>query len=472
MRNFAGKVSIAIFIAFGASGQALADITWSGNTGNWSDSSQWVGGVIPGATDHAVINAGFVTILSNTVVDSLTLNNGQINGYGNITTNTFSWTQGNINIYDPESRTNGVLTVNGNATIGLNGSEISLAGNWNPSPYSCNDCPMSTLVLNGNTTLQGKLTAGIGGIINNGTLTLKEGSNTFIDYWNRWWSPLINNGTLDGNAGEGKTANIFNLFGNDGKVIVSSGTLVISNYYGSVVNKSGSLFQVKSGASVAIGGDGENGLINNGGEVVIENGATITASGLSQTSGTTIIRNANAYLGDAFSGIRIEGGELIAQGSLNAGVEIHDGARLSFGEHPAALNILGNLWLQKDSEVTFNISGLQRGIDYDALDASGFIFVSGILNVNFDNFEPVLGSKYLLFSGYILSNEYAEFVDGYVFSHVNVSGLDLNKYSYRLDYTDSGITFNVLAVPEPSAYAMLGLGLGLIGFAARRRKIN
>ena len=32
------------------------------------------------------------------------------------------------------------------------------------------------------------------------------------------------------------------------------------------------------------------------------------------------------------------------------------------------------------------------------------------------------------------------------------------------------IEFNVVAVPEPSAYAMLGLGLGLVGLAASRRR--
>ena len=37
---------------------------------------------------------------------------------------------------------------------------------------------------------------------------------------------------------------------------------------------------------------------------------------------------------------------------------------------------------------------------------------------------------------------------------------------------DWGVVDNVTAVPEPETYAMLIAGLGLLGFAARRRQQN
>jgi hypothetical protein len=50
---------------------------------------------------------------------------------------------------------------------------------------------------------------------------------------------------------------------------------------------------------------------------------------------------------------------------------------------------------------------------------------------------------------------------GVVFSNGNIGDRGTNAFSYE---------FTVTAVPEPEIYAMMGVGLGLMGWAARRRK--
>jgi hypothetical protein len=53
---------------------------------------------------------------------------------------------------------------------------------------------------------------------------------------------------------------------------------------------------------------------------------------------------------------------------------------------------------------------------------------------------------------------------------VPTSGRDIGFYSRESAFAPT-LSFNVDAVPEPETYAMMLLGLGLIGFKARRKKV-
>ncbi|MFL9610187.1 PEP-CTERM sorting domain-containing protein [Methylobacillus sp. Pita2] len=466
--NKSVRIIVAITALFSLSHPVFADVTWNGSTGDWIDSSKWSGATVPGSTDNAIINSGEIYLSGDVHIDTLTLNNGLIRGSGSMTTNNLYWNTGSIN-FSPSSSSSdnwmGVLTVNGNAVLGSNGSSMSLEGGT--SPHWCDDCGSTKLILNGNTTLEGALTAATGAIVNNGTMTLKEGSNTYTSYWNRWWSPLVNNGTIDANPGAAKVARLFNLFDNDGVIEVSSGTLLVDNYYGAVNNKVDSSFRVKSGASFVLGNESEGQRFsNNGGEVIIEAGASYIGAAYTQNSGTTKITDASFVLTDV-DGFQIYGGDFVANGNLKGIVNIFAG-NVSLGETPNQLNIDGDLYLRSDSNFTINIAGLQQGISYDSVNFTGYMIANGALNINFDSFIPTIGSTFNIFNGSVFSDELGEYGLGYSFLQVNVNGLDLNQFSYNLDYSSSGISFTVLAVPEPSSYAMLLLGLSVLGFVARR----
>ena len=72
----------------------------SATTGNWKDGSTWIGGVVPGATDHAVISGGHTVSLTN----SATIANLTIN------------TEGVLNADNQPLRVNGNLIINGTYT--------------------------------------------------------------------------------------------------------------------------------------------------------------------------------------------------------------------------------------------------------------------------------------------------------------------------------------------------------------------
>ncbi|WP_148301172.1 PEP-CTERM sorting domain-containing protein [Methylobacillus glycogenes] len=461
----AGKVFLLSTALLGLSNPAFANVIWAGGPGNWIDPSAWVGGVVPISTDHAVINTGEAILSGSVTLDGLTLGDGIIKGTGSITTNTLNWTKGNINFASGAPGV-GIITVNGDAVLGAFGTTVSVVDYEGPY-WDCVGCSTSRIILNGNTTLKGQLIASTGDIVNNGTLTLKEGSTTHTPYLMRYWSPLINNGTIIGDAGAGKVAGLLNHDLNSSRLEVATGTLEIYNIGFQTRNSSTGVIQVNSGATLSVVGDWGQEFFNDGGQLVIESGAKLQSGSFVQNSGSTTIKNAALETTDD-PGIAINGGNFTASGQLKGGVYVN-GGNFSLGDTPAALTIQGDLLLGADSNFLINIGGTDQGLNYDWVQATGNIHANGSLDVDF-SFDPVNGNTFTLFSGSILADQNSEYGAGYSFSQVNVNGLDLSKYSYQLNYAATSISLIVQAVPEPSTSAMLGLGMGLLAFVARRKR--
>ncbi|WP_025869524.1 PEP-CTERM sorting domain-containing protein [Methylobacillus glycogenes] len=135
-------------------------------------------------------------------------------------------------------------------------------------------------------------------------------------------------------------------------------------------------------------------------------------------------------------------------------------------------------------------------MDYDFTIVSGdpiyqdTLQLAGTLNIAFaDDFTPEDGDIFYLLSGSVMEELEARLnnpLQYSVFNSINVSGLDLDKFEYQIDYITTLLTGNnsgypakynltvalkVLAVvPEPSNVAMLGFGLALIGGLVRRHR--
>ncbi|MBV9628264.1 MAG: Hint domain-containing protein [Xanthobacteraceae bacterium] len=121
---------------------AATPITWAnGSDGGWSDAANWSGGVVPGASDYAIVNVSgsyAVTVGSNTAVNALSI----FNAAAELRVDGATFTAGTLSTLDDIDVLNGgtvdvlvdaavTSAVSGSGTIelgGLRGTTVSLGG--------------------------------------------------------------------------------------------------------------------------------------------------------------------------------------------------------------------------------------------------------------------------------------------------------------------------------------------------------
>jgi hypothetical protein len=132
----------------------LSNITWNSTTapngGDWDTASDWIGGVLPGVADNAIINLTNGTITHNTIATDSVLS---------ITTNagtTLTLNNGSMTIGNGISTLNSAFTVSGSGSLILSGA---------------------TLTGSGSLTVTGHLTTASNAVLGLGSITLNSGSS-------------------------------------------------------------------------------------------------------------------------------------------------------------------------------------------------------------------------------------------------------------------------------------------------------
>jgi hypothetical protein len=163
-------------------------------------------------------------------------------------------------------------------------------------------------------------------------------------------------------------------------------------------------------------------------------------------------------------------GDLINAG----GVLAPDNIPITFPDPPElSTNISGNYTQSRSGTYAVDIGGLLKGTEYDVLNVGGTAYLDGFLKVSFLDLGSGLFSPHLGDSFDILS---AEQVVG-SFRHLWLPKLG-HDLSWNIEYladamgTTDLVRLSVAPIPEPEIYAMMLAGLGVLGFVARRKKLQ
>ena len=426
------------------------------NTLTTGASDSTFSGTLKGAGDLVKTGAGSFTLSGNNSLASFS-GDAYINGGTLVLGSANALNSGSV-----VTMTGGTLTVNQRTIIGaldqgtgtVNGSGVLISALTMTSSGALNgalgdgvDYAAGILKRTAGTTTIGAANTFTGAIkIQEGTLQLANGGSFDAA------SSLATSagGTMDLNN---KSQTFAAVNGTGGTVALGSGALSVngssdSNFAGSITG-TGSLGKSGSGKLTLTGTSSFTG------DTVVSAGSLVVNGSIS-TSALTIIQS---------------GGILGGSGTVGA-LTVDVGGTVGPGNSPGILST-GNY--NQAGTLSLQLDGTLVGSEYDQVNVGGTVDLSGLLTATV-GYAPSNGD--LLF---ILSNDGTDAINGTFSGIADLSTIDLGGYQWKISYTadyagsntgtfTGGNDIALLAIPEPSALALLGLSV--LGLAARRRRVD
>lgn len=352
----------------------------------------------------------------------------------------------------------GTLTANGSIGVArftfdggtLSGSQ-SFAGvvDWNSGNWNAAEAGATT-------------TIGHGGVLNfNGGSSLSFNNRSiFNDGIVNW-----NTGNLQAGAGSAFTNNaVFNdLNGGDKRLAATSGTGGSAGF-----TNNGEYRKTQGGTTtVDVPFTNNGGLSIAGGSIVFTN--AFTNHGRIDLTNGAVAHFATPLTFGANS-------PLTGVGTINAPFVTAAGL-VSPGHSPGALTITGNLTLLTTSTLLIELGGPRQGVDYDFLSVGGAGVLGGNLSVSFLNGYqwtlPADATFTVLTANNGLTGVFANAANGQrLFTADGGASFQVN-YGLGSAFAPSSLVLSsfMVAVPEPSTYAMIAIG-GLVVLVSLRRRKN
>jgi autotransporter-associated beta strand protein len=521
----AGTLSIG---AGGTSGSLVGNIANNSALRFNRSNAETYAGIISGSGTLTKLGAGTLTLTgANTYTGSTTLSAGTLAlGAANrlADTTALSVNSGATFNLAGFSETVGSLAGAGNVTLGA--GSLTAGGNNTSTTFSgvlsgtggFTKAGTGTLTLAGENTYTGPTT------ISAGTLVAQAGANRLADTtalsvsfgatFDLDGAPegvgslagagnvTLGAGTLT--AGGNNTSTTFSgvLSGTGGFTKSGTGTLTLTgaNTYSGTTTISAGTLQIGAGGSL-------NGPVANAGTLSFTNPATQTLGGVLSGTGGLNVSAGSVTLGanNTFSGpATISGGKLLVTGSNTGGGSLTVGSGGTFGgtgsfSGPLVVNAGGAVapgaspGILSVGATTFAGAGTFSFEINNSVGTAGsqwdLLSISGALNITATPANPfvvnltslTLSNTAGLLDGFNSANPYSwKFVQttggitgfsaGAFQYNAGSFENNLNGGSFFVSKISNDLFLNFTPVPEPSTYALMALGLGVIVLLARRRR--